>query len=558
MGELSNQEPTRRASQLASDAASTAKLESGNSLSVMPTSTAVADTNKEAVTDSNTTAEQPTILSSAESSLQEVPRLSLEGSQQLTHSLSEANLGSLSSRSLDASKRQLTSLHSMQSKPAQEASKKRAVRHSASGKIAVPGSNGSYSSRYANRQLSGKASPIPSESGLSSGKRSLVTSPTASVHGGQGIPAHLAGRLSGGRPATAVGADDRPGQTLAGAAAMLSGKMHARPSSSEGAGWHLATGDGLPFSPRGSLVASSGGSRTLRPITSQQEALFDAEGNMLPRYEGLNQEAEGVQSHTAQLFDKPAAAADAAKLKAKAQSKFGAKQGTKQDKESAPQQDLISAKIAEKDARHKPKHGMLSIVMFPCLCMRPRTTSLEDPYLHGSLRQRYSDKEVSSPIQMASLSNKGMPAPKSALKQKQLGSALVTEPSNAGWDLGTHVHQADAAGTDSSEVELREAEDGQGKKQTGRSLQGAISLAPKRAGLIDAKEVHGSLQQVHLLSHTLQSSQTRVALSVTHWQHAVLVVRLLLIGTCCTLDKQSCAMCHQGFCSWACLLCASF
>ena len=524
MGELTSQEPTRRASQLTTSAASTAKLESGNSLSVMPASTAVADTNKEAVTNSNTAAEQPTILSSAESSLQEVPRLSLEGSRQLDHSLSEANLGSLSSRSLDSSKRQLTSLHSMQSKPAQEASKTRAVRHSASGKIAVPGPNGSYSSRYANRQLSGKASPIPSESGLSSGKRSLVTSPTASVHGGQGIPAHLAGRLSGGRPATAVGADDRPGQTLAGAAAMLSGKMHARPSSSEGAGWHLATGDGLPFSPRGSLVASSGGSRTLRPITSQQEALFDAEGNMLPRYDGPHQEAEGVQSHTAQPVDKPAAAADAAKLKAKA---HGAKQSVKQDEESAPQQDLISAKIAEKDARHKPKHGMMSIVMFPCLCMRPRTTSTQDPYLHGSLRQRYSDKEVSSPIQMASLSSKGMPAPKSALKQKQLGSALVTEPSNASWDLGTHVHQADAAGTDSSEVELREVEDGQGEEQTGRSLQGAISLAPKRAGLTDAKEADGSLQEVHLLSSISQSSHTQLALSVAHWLHAVLAVRVL-------------------------------
>ena len=355
-----------------------------------------------------------------------------------------------------------------------------------------------------------------------------MTSPTASVHGGQGIPAHLAGRLSGGRPAAAVGADDRPGQTLAGAAAMLSGKMHARPSSSEGAGWHLATGDGLPFSPRGSLVASSGGSRTLRPIASQQEALFDAEGNLLPRHDGPHQEAEGAQSHTAQPLDKPATAADAAKLKAKAQSKLGTKQSIKQDEESAPQQDLISAKIAEKDARHKPKHGMLSIVMFPCLCMRPRTTSTEDPYLHGSLRQRYSDKEVSSPVQMASLSGKGMPAPKSALKQKQLGSALVTEPSNAGWDLGTHVHQADAVGTDSSEVELREAEDGQDEEQTGRSLQGAISLAPKRAGLTDTRESHGSLQEVHLLARTTHSLHT--------W---------LLIGTCCTLDKQSCATCHQ-------------
>ncbi|DBA73888.1 TPA: hypothetical protein ACH3X2_009539 [Trebouxia sp. C0005] len=504
MGELTRLEPTRRASQASSSAAAAAttpKLESGNSLSVMPASTAVADTNKEAVTDSNTAAEQPTVLSSVDSSLQEVPRLSLEGSRQLDHSLSEANLGSLSSRLLDASKRQLTSLHSMQSKPAQEASRKRAVRHSASGKIAVPGPNGSYSSRYANKQLSGKASPTPSESGLSSGKRSLVTSPTASVHGGQGIPAHLPGRLSGGRPATAAGADDRSGQTLAGAAAMLSGKMHARPSSSEGAGWHLATGDGLPFSPRGSLVASSGGSRTLRPITSQQEALFDAEGNMLPRHDGPHQEAEGVQPHTAQPLDKPAAAAAAAK--AKAQSKLGAKQGTKQDKESASQQDLISAKMAEKDARHKPKHGMLSIVMFPCFCMRPRTSSTEDPYLHGSLRQRYADKEVSSPTQMASLGSKGMLAPKSALKQKQLGSALVTEPSNAGWDLGTHVHAADAAGTNSHEVELREVEDEQGEEQTGRGLQGAISLAPKRGGPTDAKDVHGSLQETCIMEDVM-------------------------------------------------------
>ncbi|KAL0018450.1 hypothetical protein WJX77_012272 [Trebouxia sp. C0004] len=460
MGELTSPEPSRRASQAASSAAAAAtiaKPESGNSLSVMPSSIAVADTKKEAVADSNSAAEQPTILSFAESSLQEMPRLSLEGSPQLDHSLREANLGSLSSRSLDASKRQLTSLHSMQSKPSQEASKKRAVRHSASGKIAVPGPSGSYSSRYANRQLSGKASPLPSESGLSSGKRSLVTSPTASVHGGQGIPAHLAGRLSGGRPATAAGADDRPGQTLAGAAATLRG------------------------------------SKTLRPITSQQEALFDAEGNMLPRHEGHNLEAEGVQLHTAQPMAKPAAAADAAKLKAKAQSKLGAKQGM--DTGSAPQQDLINAKMAEKDARHKPKHGMLSIVMFPCICMRPRTTSAEDPYLHGSLRQRYADKEVASPPQMASLSSKGMLASKSTLKQKQLGSALVTDPSNAGWDLGTHVHQADAAGTDSSEVELREAEDGQSEEQTGKSLQGAISLAPKRGGFADAKEAHGSLQE---------------------------------------------------------------
>ncbi|KAL0018438.1 hypothetical protein WJX77_007588 [Trebouxia sp. C0004] len=423
------------------------------------------------------TAHASRVLAAPQLQQQEMPRLSLEGSPQLDHSLREANLGSLSSRSLDASKRQLTSLHSMQSKPSQEASKKRAVRHSASGKIAVPGPSGSYSSRYANRQLSGKASPLPSESGLSSGKRSLVTSPTASVHGGQGIPAHLAGRLSGGRPATAAGADDRPGQTLAGAAATLSGKMHARPSSPEGAGWHLATGDGLPFSPRGSLVASSGG------------------------HEGHNLEAEGVQLHTAQPMAKPAAAGDAAKLKAKAQSKLGAKQGM--DTGSAPQQDLINAKMAEKDARHKPKHGMLSIVMFPCICMRPRTTSAEDPYLHGSLRQRYADKEVASPPQMASLSSKGMLASKSTLKQKQLGSALVTDPSNAGWDLGTHVHQADAAGTDSSEVELREAEDGQSEEQTGKSLQGAISLAPKRGGFADAKEAHGSLQETFLMEDVI-------------------------------------------------------
>ena len=556
MGELTSLEPTRRASLAASSAApaaTAAKLDCANTLSVMPASFAVADINKEAVTDSNMAVEQPIILSCAESSLQEVPRLSLEGSRQLDHSLSEANLGSLSSRSLDASKRQLTSLHSMQSKPAQEASKKRAVRHSASGKIAVPGPNGSYSSRYASRQLSGKASPLPSESGLSSGKRSLVTSPTASVHGGQGIPAHPAGRLSGGRPATAAGADDRPGQTLAGAAAMLSGKMHARPSSSEGAGWHLATGDGLPFSPRGSLVASSGGSRTLRPITSQQEALFDAEGNMVPRHEGPTQEAEGVQSRMAQLVKKPAVAADAAKLKAKAQSKLGAKQGKAHDEESTPQQDLISAKVVEKNARHKP--GMMSIVMFPCFCMRPRTTSTEDPYLQGSLRQRYADKEVSSPLQMASLNSKGMPAPKSALKQKQFGSALVTEPSNAGWDLGTHVHQADAAGMDSSEVELREAEDGQGEEQIGRSLQGAISLAPKRAGLADAKEVHGSLQEVHLLSRISQSPHIRLTLSFVHWLHAVLAVRLLLIVFLTGKAARCVISWQQWACSRACRLC---
>ena len=372
--------------------------------------------------------------------------------------------------------------------------------------------SGGYTSRYATRQLSlsGRASPILSET-ATSGKRSLIASPTGSLHGGQASVVQLFGKSGVGRLAPAVGAEEQPGMTLAGAAAVL--KNHARPSALEGAGWHLATGDGLPFSPRGSLVASSGGSRSLQPIASQQEALFDAEGNRLPRQMPV-QQAEVLRSDLAGAFEDtasqpscdfaaPAAVSvDASKVKHKGHTNFGAKQEFQAA--ASKKQDLIGTKVAEHDeadVRHKPKHRMLSIVMFPCFCLQPRTVSAEDPYSHGSLRQRYTAKETSAltASDQVKSGGKGMPAPKSVLKQKQPPTALLTEPSRVDWDLGTQVHQADQAGAavSTADVQLAVATEQQAEALPGTSLQGAISLAPKRAGFANAQGVPASLQTVH-------------------------------------------------------------
>lgn len=512
MGELTGSQQDRSPLETPGPAAlvpAAAKPEPRSSLTATTATNPLADTSDSTAEDNSWATEQPTLVSAAEVSAKQVPGLPLGDMRQLDHSLSEANLGTLSSRFPDSPKRQLTSTYSMQSDAACGGPKKQPIRHSVSGKVTPSAGSGTsvgYSSRYATRQLSGRASPVLSDPGLSSGKRSLLTSPTASIHGGQGIPAHVAGRLSGGRAATSVAIDDRPGATLAGAAAVLTVKMQARPNSAEGLGWHLATGDGLPFSPRGSLVASSGGSRTLRPITSQQEALFDAEGNMLPRCELPTQQAEGLQLE-AKLTDaaappsqsphKPAAAAaDAAKLKAKAQSKLRGKQGAHD--QSVAGEDLIGAKAEQgaQSMKQKTRPGMLSLVMFPCFCIRPRTTSAEDPYHQGSLRQRFAAKDAAPPMQMGPVSSKGLPAPKSALKQKQPNSSLVTEPSTAGWDLGTHLHEADAAVADSSEVELTELPEEQAWEQTGRGLQGAISLAPRPGRLTEASQARADLQDV--------------------------------------------------------------
>lgn len=382
--------------------------------------------------------------------------------QQLT------DLDSLTRQSLDssASKRQLTSVHSMQNESALDSSKKRTVRHSLSGKIstlpaAVPTSS-SYSGRYATRQLSGKASPASTDDGVSP-RRSLLASPAVSIHGGLPAAVQHPSKPGSIKPPSGVRGDDGPGATLAGAVAVL--KSHARPSSVDGAGWHLATGDGLPFSPRGSLVASSGGSRTLRPITSQQEALFDAEGNMLSRNQG-----------------QPGAA------------QTGGKTDIQQG--SAPGSKTVSAGAVNAEAGSLPakqkipaKHGMMSVVMWPCFCMRSRTTSVEDPYLQGSLRQQFADKEAAAGAH-STLASKGMPTLKAAVKQKQPGSDMGSDVGGRDWDLGTKVHEADSA--DAADVQLSEAEN---PGEDGRRLQGAISLAPKHGGLAGSQPHQAPLQE---------------------------------------------------------------
>lgn len=422
---------------------------------------------------------------------------SQEGSavqQQLT------DLNTSPRQSLDgsASKRQLTSVHSMQNESAHDSSKKRMIRHSLSGKnaalsAAVPTSS-SYSSRYATRQLSGRSSPASTD-GAVTPRRSLVASPAASIHGGSLAAVQHPSKPGSGKPASNVRGDDVPGATLAGAAAVL--KSHARPSTVDGAGWHLATGDGLPFSPRGSLVASSGGSRTLRPITSQQEALFDAEGNMLPRGE--------VQAETAQ-------------------------KGVK-TKDPAPGSKTVStgAVIAEAGglpAKQKipAKHGMLSMVLSPCFCLRARTTSAEDQYVQGSLRHRFADKEAAAGAQPA-LVSKRVQAPTLDVKQKQPGGDVASDIVVENWDLGTKVHEADPI--DAADVQLSEAKKG---AEDGRGLQGAISLAPRRSGLVVVQPDQSPLQELPEVSswssschHHTVGACSRLVLSMCICQSASVV-----------------------------------
>ena len=376
------------------------------------------------------------------------------------------DLESSTGQSLDgsASKRRLTSVHSMQNESSQDSSKKRTIRHSLSGKnatlsAAVPTSS-SYSSRYATRQLSGKSSPASTD-GAVTPRRSLVASPAASIHGVSLAAVQHPSKPGSGKPASGVRSDDVPGATLAGAAAVL--KSHARPSSVDGAGWHLATGDGLPFSPRGSLVASSGGSRTLRPITSQQEALFDAEGNMLPR-------------------GQPEAAQTGVKI--------DISQGSPLDSKTAST-GVVTAEYTGLRAKQKipAKHGILSMCLSPCFCLRSRTTSTEDQYVQGSLRQRFADKEATAGT--SALASKGLPAPTLAVKQKQASGDPASDIGVGNWDLGTKVHEQGTV--DAADVQLSEARKEAGD---GGSLQGAISLAPKRGGLAEIQPDQSPLQEV--------------------------------------------------------------
>ena len=424
------------------------------------------------------------------SSMQESSSESLEGSALRQQVISpEASL----SQSLEnsASKRQLTSVHSMQSDTAHDGSKKRIARHSLSGKLTAPPgalvSSSTYSSRYATKQLSGKASPSSTDGALSP-RRSLLASPAASVHGGLPATLQLPNKPGSSKPTKG---DDWSGATLAGAAAVL--KSHTRPSSIDSAGWHLATGDGLPFSPRGSLVASSGGSRTLRPIASQQEALFDAEGNMLPQPDGQPQQAEPAAQTDSKADQVALVSAAGAELSITDKQKL---QNSGPDSKTR----LTSADTAAAGslpAKQKPpaKHGMLSMVMFPCFCLRPRTTSAEDPYPQGSLRQRFAAKGAAAAAAgpQPALGSKSGPVSGSALKQKQPSDSVGSDTGASDWDLGTEVHRAGAA--DAADVHLSEKAVQEEEAQDSRSLQGAISLAPRRTGLAAQQPQQAALQQ---------------------------------------------------------------
>ena len=523
LGEVAASDCTRASTENKTESRSGAAMRSTADVGAADSSAALAESRSTAIADSTV----PFRAAGSMPTLKAVPLLDVEACQPLPNSLSEADLAAPSSQPLQggtlklqlssaeelssqllegasrlqlisqestpsqslessASKRQLTSVHSMQSDTMHDGSKKRIVRHSLSGKLTSPPgalvSSSTYSSRYATRQLSGKASPSSTDGALSP-RRSLLASPAASIHGGLPTTLQLSNKPGSSKPAKG---DDRPEATLAGAADLL--KIHARPSSIDGAGWHLATGDGLPFSPRGSLVASSGGSRTLRPIASQQEALFDAEGNMLPRPQGQPQQAEPAaqtDSKTDQIA--PGSAAGAELIKQKLQNPGPDSKTMLNSADTAAGGGL--------PAKQKPpaKHGMLSMVMLPCFCLRPRTTSAEDPYPQGSLRQRFAAKEAAAAGPPPALANKGGTVPRSALKQKQPSDNVAPGVGSPDWDLGTEVHRTDAAAA--ADVHLFEKAVQGEEAQDGRSLQGAISLAPKRNGLAAQQPQQTTLQQ---------------------------------------------------------------
>ena len=93
--------------------------------SVITAAAVVAESEERRVTvESASSAGQSSVAAPAAAFDRDAPRLSKEGSRTLGHSLSEANLNVLSSRSLDSARRQLTSL---QSDAAHDGSKRRAI-----------------------------------------------------------------------------------------------------------------------------------------------------------------------------------------------------------------------------------------------------------------------------------------------------------------------------------------------------------------------------------------------------------------------------------------------
>lgn len=236
-----------------------------------------------------------------------------------------------------------------------------------------------------------------------------------------------------------------------------------------------------------------------------QEALFDAEGNLLPRED------------TARKQLLPESRPQAATTFASSQHNIA--HSTLEGKNQAGKASTTGSQTvnAAGSSKEQSKKGMLQLA---CFCFRPRTRSADDPYPQGSLRDRFAAKSTAAgsaakadaPVTAAS--NKASDAFSNAVSSKAAnadsnraaaisskaglgasgemglkgtgglpaeggaaGGLARGETASSDWDLKAEQQQTEAAVAAS----MQDCEAGSTEVQSSIEalLQGAISLAPK-------------------------------------------------------------------------------
>lgn len=249
------------------------------------------------------------------------------------------------------------------------------------------------------------------------------------------------------------------------------------------------------------------GMAVVQPCLLLQEALFDAEGNMLPR-ENMAQMQSQLGS-TAQTTTAPAAALQGSKHEGPAVVAKSAAATSSQMQPGSTSKASSSVALEQNSDKQKPKQGMLQLA---CFCFRPRTRSTEDPYPQESLRDRFAPKPdagaaaakagiVANPVSdkvAEAISTKaagsgqaveGGAAGGGALKSKggvPAGGLARGETAKPDWALKAEQHFEDAADADASSASDRHST-GEVEEVLEGPLQGAISLAPKH-GLAAGRE----------------------------------------------------------------------
>lgn len=289
-----------------------------------------------------------------------------------------------------------------------------------------------------------------------------------------------------------------------------------------------------------------------------QEALFDAEGNMLPREDTAQKQALPASST-------PAAQASAAAPSTISDSKAASeRQGIVATKAAPP---VVNDRALSGPAKQQPKQGVLQLA---CFCFRPRTRSADDPYPQGSLRDRFAAKPASTAAKsdqaamlvndqatnivgskrastdsseikdavsgkvadakssksVALVSNKAEVPGGLILKAKGPSQGLESDKTAPNdWDLKAEQQQTEAAVAAS----MQETEGGSDTLQFSSEplLQGAVSLAPK-TGLAAARST----------SDDRSSREADDSVHSKEGQHC------MTTPSCChSAQRKSCARC---------------